>query len=317
MKAKELLLTGLLVLLCAMPHVAMATDTTVTRSYPFESATQKNPHYTVPETVEEGGKTYTLTSVEYEVKAHREPVTVVRTIVTGDPGEYPKEITETVDGASRTLTAQTPTWATGESRRVMQEYASEAEVPQSLTVDGVRLPLASVTAGTKTEAFSAPAVFRSPNPASGLYTIGDTVVTVGDGPLWDGWQTVMTEYLGLSGSSYTLTSGSWDGDWGADGSGYVRTAIYTGTRQTPTWTATYQTEPEYTAEITYTDSQYPDGLYEMEAVATYTVQETGGTLKTILKVGAGVLVVALAAAALIFMLRKKNNKNKDEEESEV
>ena len=76
MKAKELLLTGLLVLLCAMPNVAMAADTTVTRSYPFESATQENPHYTVPETVEEGGKTYTLASVEYEVKEHREPVTV-------------------------------------------------------------------------------------------------------------------------------------------------------------------------------------------------------------------------------------------------
>ena len=118
MKVKELLLTGLLVLLCAMPNVAMAADTTVTRSYPFESATQENPHYTVPETVEEGGKTYTLTSVEYEMKAHREPVTVVRTIVTGDPGDYPKQITETVDGTSRTLTAQTPTWATGESRTV-------------------------------------------------------------------------------------------------------------------------------------------------------------------------------------------------------
>ena len=39
MKVKELLLTGLLVLLCAMPNVAMAADTTVTRSYPFESAT--------------------------------------------------------------------------------------------------------------------------------------------------------------------------------------------------------------------------------------------------------------------------------------
>ena len=298
MKVKELLLTGLLVLLCAMPNVAMAADTTVTRSYPFESATQENPHYTVPETVEEGGKTYTLTSVEYEMKAHREPVTVVRTIVTGDPGDYPKQITETVDGTSRTLTAQTPTWATGESRTVMQEYASESEVPQSLTVDGVRLPLASVTAGTKTEAFSAPAVFQTSNPASRLYAIGDTVVTVGDAPLWDGWQAVMTAYLGLSGSSYTLTGGSWDGDFQQEGDNYTRMAIYTGTRQTPVWTATYQTEPEYTAEITYTDSQYPDGLYEMEAVATYTIQDTGSALETILKVGAGVLVVALAAAAL-------------------
>jgi hypothetical protein len=183
-------------------------------------------------------------------------------------------------------------------------------------VDGVRLPLASVTAGTKTEAFSAPAVFQTSNPASRLYAIGDTVVTVGDAPLWDGWQAVMTAYLGLSGSSYTLTGGSWDGDFQQEGDNYTRMAIYTGTRQTPVWTATYQTEPEYTAEITYTDSQYPDGLYEMEAVATYTIQDTGSALETILKVGAGVLVVALAAAALIFMLRKKNNKKTDEE-SEV
>ena len=109
MKVKELLLTGLLVLLCAMPNVAMAADATVTHSYTFESATQENPYYTVPETLEEGGKTYTLTSVEYEMKAHREPVTVVRTIVTGDPNDYPKEITETVDGSS---TAPPVAWGT-------------------------------------------------------------------------------------------------------------------------------------------------------------------------------------------------------------
>ena len=49
MKVKELLLTGLLVLLCAMPNVAMAADTTVTRSYPFESATQENPQLQYPD----------------------------------------------------------------------------------------------------------------------------------------------------------------------------------------------------------------------------------------------------------------------------
>ena len=97
-----------------------------------------------------------------------------------------------------------------------------------------------------------------------------------------------------------------------DGS-YTRTAIYTGTRETPVWTATYQSAPEYTAEITYTDSQYPDGVYEMEAVATYTYHST---LETILKVGAGVLVVALATACVVWFLRKKNQKNKDKESEE-
>ena len=311
MKAKELLVTGLLVLLCAMPNVAMAAGSTLTRSYTFASATQENPQYTVPETVEEGGKTYSLTNVVYAVKEHREPVTVVRTIVTGDPSDYPKELTEMLDGANYTLTAQMPTWVTGESRTAVREYASESEVPQSLTVDGVSLPLVSVTAGTKTEAFSAPAVFVTPNPASGLYAIGDTVITVGDAPTWDGWEEAVKAELGLSGSSYTLTGGSWDGDFRQEDDGsYTRTAIYTGTRETPVWTATYQSVPEYTAEITYTDSQYPNGVYEMEAVATYTYHST---LETILKVGAGVLVAALATACIVWLLRKKNKKNKDEE----
>lgn len=314
MKAKELLVTGLLVLLCAMPNVAMAAGSTLTRSYTFASATQENPQYTVPETVEEGGKTYSLTNVVYAVKEHREPVTVVRTIVTGDPSDYPKELTEMLDGANYTLTAQMPTWVTGESRTAVREYASESEVPQSLTVDGVSLPLVSVTAGTKTEAFSAPAVFVTPNPASGLYAIGDTVITVGDAPTWDGWEEAVKAELGLNGSSYTLTGGSWDGDFRQqeDGS-YTRTAIYTGTRETPVWTATYQSVPEYTAEIIYTDSQYPNGVYEMEAVATYTYHST---LETILKVGTGVLVVALATACIVWLLRKKNKKNKDEESEE-
>lgn len=314
MKAKELLVTGLLVLLCAMPNVAMAAGSTLTRSYTFASATQENPQYTVPETVEEGGKTYSLTNVVYAVKEHREPVTVVRTIVTGDPSDYPKELTEMLDGANYTLTAQMPTWVTGESRTAVREYASESEVPQSLTVDGVSLPLVSVTAGTKTEAFSAPAVFVTPNPASGLYAIGDTVITVGDAPTWDGWEEVVKAELGLNGSSYTLSGGRWDGDFRQqeDGS-YTRTAIYTGTRETPVWTATYEAVPEYTAEIIYTDSQYPNGVYEMEAVATYTYHST---LETILKVGAGMLVAALATACIVWFLRKKNKKNKDEESEE-
>lgn len=314
MKAKELLVTGLLVLLCAMPNVAMAAGSTLTRSYTFASATQENPQYTVPETVEEGGKTYSLTNVVYAVKEHREPVTVVRTIVTGDPSDYPKELTEMLDGANYTLTAQMPTWVTGESRTAVREYASESEVPQSLTVDGVSLPLVSVTAGTKTEAFSAPAVFVTPNPASGLYAIGDTVITVGDAPTWDGWEEAVKAELGLNGSSYTLSGGRWDGDFRQEDDGsYTRTAIYTGTRETPVWTATYQSVPEYTAEITYTDSQYPNGVYEMEAVATYTYHST---LETILKVGAGVLVAALATACIVWLLRKKNKKNKDEESEE-
>ena len=161
-----------------------------------------------------------------------------------------------------------------------------------------------------------PAVFQTSNPYSDLFAFGGQTIELTDSaaPIWDGWEETVKAELGLNGSSYTLSGGRWDGDFRQqeDGS-YTRTAIYTGTRETPVWTATYQSAPEYTAEITYTDSQYPNGVYEMEAVATYTYHST---LETILKVGTGVLVVALATACIVWLLRKKNKKNKDEESEE-
>ena len=155
MKVKELLLTGLLVLLCAMPNVAMAADTTVTRSYPFESATQENPPPPPPERGGEGGNPPPPTSVEYEMKAHREPVTVVRTIVTGDPGDYPKQITETVDGTSRTLTAQTPM---GHRREPDGDAGIRIGVGGAAEPDGGRRPPA---AGIGDSRYKDGGIFRS------------------------------------------------------------------------------------------------------------------------------------------------------------
>lgn len=324
MKVKRLLLAGLL-LLSAM-QMAWATGgsepttdgNTVIKSYPFVAASRENLSYDVPQELTVNGKTYKLKDVRYEVTGHEDPVTVTKTVQVFDKADYDKEITETVGGTVLRLVAQTPVWHEMPAATITKEYDSQGAVASELDRDGRTYTLQAVTVGTKHTELTVPAVFQTSNPYSALFAFGGQTIELTDSaaPIWDGWEEAVKAELGLNGSSYTLSGGRWDGDFRQqeDGSDlYTRTAIYTGTRETPVWTATYEAVPEYTAEITYTDSQYPNGVYEMEAVATYTYHST---LETILKVGAGVLVAALATACIVWLLRKKNKKNKDEESEE-
>lgn len=322
MKVKRLLLVGLL-LLSAL-QMAWATGdsepttdgNTVIKSYPFVAASRENLSYDVPQELTVNGKTYKLKDVRYEVTGHKAPVTVTKTVQVFDKASYDKEITETVDGTALRLVATTPVWHETPAATITKEYDRQGAVASELDRDGRTYTLQAVTVGTKHTELTVPAVFQTSNPYSDLFAFGGQTIELTDSaaPIWDGWEETVKAELGLNGSSYTLSGGRWDGDFRQqeDGS-YTRTAIYTGTRETPVWTATYQSAPEYTAEITYTDSQYPNGVYEMEAVATYTYHST---LETILKVGTGVLVVALATACIVWLLRKKNKKNKDEESEE-
>lgn len=324
MKTKRLLLAGLL-LLSAL-QMAWATGggestadgKTVIKNYPFVAASQENLKYDVPQELMVDGKPYKLKDVRYEITGHEDPVTATKTVQVFDKADYDKEITETVGGTVLRLVAQTPVWHEMPAATVTKEYDSQGAIASELDRDGKTYTLQAVTTGTKRTELAVPAVFQTSNPYSNLFAFGGQTIELTDTavPVWDGWEEAIKAELGLNGSSYTLSGGRWDGDFRQqhlwDGS-YTRTAIYTGTRETPVWTATYQSAPEYTAEITYTDSQYPDGVYEMEAVATYTYHST---LETILKVGAGVLVVALATACVVWFLRKKNQKNKDKESEE-
>lgn len=324
MKVKRLLLAGLL-LLSAM-QMAWATGgsepttdgNTVIKSYPFVAASRENLLYDVPQELTVNGKTYKLKDVRYEVTGHEDPVTVTKTVQVFDKADYDREITETVDGTALRLVATTPVWHETPAATITKEYDRQDAVASELDRDGRTYTLQAVTVGTKHTELTVPAVFKTSNPYSDLFAFGGQTIELTDSaaPIWDGWEEAVKAELGLNGSSYTLSGGRWDGDFRQqeDGSDlYTRTAIYTGTRETPVWTATYESVPEYTAEITYTDSQYPNGVYEMEAVATYTYHST---LETILKVGAGVLVAALATACIVWLLRKKNKKNKDEESEE-
>lgn len=322
MEVKRHLLAGLLLL--STMQMAWATEgsetatdgNTVIKNYPFVAASQEDLKYDVPQELTVDGKIYKLKDVRYEITGHEAPVTATKTVQVFDKADYDREITETVDGTALRLVATTPVWHETPAAKITKEYDRQGAVASELDRDGRTYTLQAVTVGTKHTELTVPAVFKTSNPYSALFAFGGQTIELTDSaaPIWDGWEEAVKAELGLNGSSYTLSGGRWDGDelLAEDGS-YTRTAIYTGTRETPVWTATYEAVPEYTAEITYTDSQYPNGVYEMEAVATYTYHST---LETILKVGAGVLVAALATACIVWLLRKKNKKNKDEESEE-
>lgn len=323
MKTKRLLLAGLLLLSALQmawatgDSISTADGKTVIKSYPFVAASQENLKYDVPQELMVDGKPYKLKDVRYEITGHEDPVTATKTVQVFDKADYDKEITETVGGTVLRLVAQTPVWHEMPAATVTKEYDSQGAVASELDRDGKTYTLQAVTTGTKRTELAVPAVFQTSNPYSNLFAFGGQTIELTDTavPVWDGWEEAVKAELGLNGSSYTLTGGSWDGDFRQqeDGS-YTRTAIYTGTRETPVWTATYQTEPEYTAEITYVDENYSDGQYAALAIASYTLDTS--VIEIVLKVGCGIAVLALAAACIVRLLEKKHKKNKDEE-SEV
>lgn len=325
MKVKRLLLAGLL-LLSAM-QMAWATGgsepttdgNTVIKSYPFVAASRENLLYDVPQELTVNGKTYKLKDVRYEVTGHEDPVTVTKTVQVFDKADYDREITETVDGTALRLVATTPVWHETPAATITKEYDRQDAVASEMDRDGRTYTLQAVTVGTKHTELTVPAVFKTSNPYSALFAFGGQTIELTDSaaPIWDGWEEAVKAELGLNGSSYTLSGGRWDGDFRQqeDGSDlYTRTAIYTGTRETPVWTATYEAVPEYTAEITYVDENYSDGQYAALAIASYTLDTS--VIEIVLKVGCGIAVLALAAACIVRLLEKKHKKNKDEE-SEV
>lgn len=326
MEVKRHLLAGLLCPLLTLQmawatgdSISTADDKTVIKNYPFVAASQENLKYDVPQELTVDGKIYKLKDVRYEITGHEDPVTVTKAVQVFDKADYDREITETVDGTALRLVATTPVWHETPAATITKEYDRQGAVASELERDGRTYTLQAVTVGTKHTELTVPAIFQTSNPYSALFAFGGQTIELTDSaaPIWDGWEEAVKAELGLNGSSYTLSGGRWDGDFRQqhlwDGS-YTRTAIYTGTRETPVWTATYQSAPEYTAEITYVDEKYPDGQYAALAVASYTPDTS--VIEIVLKVGCGAAVLALAAACIVRLLEKNHKKNKDEESEE-
>lgn len=301
--------------MASLSSVALAAeDMTVegkraTKVYQFQTETDKDLSYDgVEKELTVGRKTFVLEDVQYEVIEHVDPVAVTKTVTAQNQSDYDKEITEKIDGKDVRLIAKEPEWKELATEKEEREYASEAEVLQSIMVDGKTYHLSETTAGSKAEPFSAPAAFRAPTDTTTLFEFNGKIVEITGEPTWSGYEADVAAYLGVNGNEYQITGASWDGGFVQSGDEYVRTAIFTGVRNVPVYTATYEADEKYSAEITYVDGVHPDGWYEVKATATYTLKND--VVMTIVKVGAGALVLAGAAAAIIAVLKKKKKNEK-------
>ena len=91
----------------------------------------------------------------------------------------------------------------------------------------------------------------------------------------------------------------------------MRRANVVGTKVVPLVTATFSNvasaKTTYTAKVKYLDSEYPDGKTETIAICTY--QKKRIDIQTLIKIGAGVAIIALAAATILYYIRKKKSEN--------
>lgn len=262
------------------------------------------------EKIKKDGKTYKLINVSYKVIEKRKPVIYTKTITLSDKSKLKREITKTIDGKSYDLTViKEPKWKDKSisERTETREYASKDRVPQNLSVEGKKLNLVNVKETTKKDTYSAPITFYSNSKNTNLYYFNGKVVSLQNGqPRWAGSESDIKNRLGINNRQYSINSVNWQGGYTKTANGYVRRATVSGTKVIPVAVATFQTERKtnYTAKVTYTDSQFPDG--ETKTLATATYEKEGLTVQDYIKIGAGVLILALGIAFLIWWLRKKN-----------
>lgn len=286
----------------------------ITKTYTFHPKTEKNLSYDVPKTITKNGKKYELVDVKYQVDRDK-TVTKTETVITADKEDYPKTITE--NGVELKITSDPVKWEEVKSDAVIikQEYRNKSDIPSSITSSkadkegekiDITLTLTNTDQNSRSERFSAPAVFYSPEANSRVYMFNGKRVTIsGNSPTWSGYEQDVKDYLGLNGNSYAVTGGSWSAAATRQGDSYVRTATFTGTRTVPFYTATFtedDTRVQYQADITYTN-------ITAKAIGTY---EPVTNFAKYIAIGAGLVILIAAAIALIYYLAKKKRQEKED-----
>lgn len=304
-------LIGVLLIFSSTSVVFGATQ--IERTYTFYPKTDKNLKYDVPKSIEKDGKTYVLSDVKYSVN---DEIKVSKHVTTNNKSDFPKLITEMIEGEKIELTADEDNIKWQENTngiKKIQEYKSRGEIPEKInatkeddsgnSVDIV-CELSNVENISRTEKFSAPAKFYAPDPAGVLYQFNGKIVTIaGSNPTWSGYQADVKDYLGLTGNTYSVTGGSWASEFVKQGDAYVRTATFSGTKSVPlyraTFTETADTATTYTADIDYKK-------IVATATATYEAETNIGKL---IAIGAGILILIALIIAILYLIARKRRKN--------
>ena len=318
------IMAGMALTMCsAFPACGTEKKTTaadLVKTYDFSVEKADDFSFGAPKEVKENGKKYKLKDITYEVVRDNR-IETVKEVITQNKEDYEKTIEYTLpNGRTIQLVASDPmvNWRECSTERLekTREYPRKESIPQTITAtkpdaEGrpaeVALELASVENATKSESFTAPAAFYSPSENGNRYSFNGKVVSVSaSSPTWDGYEDDVKEYLGLSGRTYKINGGTWNGDASFDGTNHVRHATYSGIRTTPLFVATYR-EPETAlcaADITYCGY---NGKGKVRAIAEY---DRVFPAPDTIKIGAALLLLALAIAAMLFLIGKKRKAGK-------
>lgn len=316
MKAKRILAVALalsVIVTGSAFSIAQAKEKPLIKEYTFKAESEDNLSYDAKKEIKVDGQKYVLKGEPKLEVVKSNKITEKRTVTVTNKEDLEDSIT--VDGVK--LKLSDVKWSDAANRTtITNTYDSQSEIPDSITstkeVGDKTIDITLTKSNTETfttpQNFTAPAYFTG-HPDSPFYLFNGKQVTLQNGqPKWNGWQSDVSEYLGINNSQYTINSISWAGDFTSNGNGeYNRTATVSGVRQVPGWNVTYietdDTATTYTAEATY-EGIDPDRAVEAKAIAEY---EKAG-LSTIVKViftAAGILVAAGLIIAILFAFKKK------------
>ena len=314
-KTTAVLIIAMLVILQALPiYAAEKADGDITKTYTYISSDRYGKDKEIAKHITEGGKTYKLKDIRYEA----EPLSLKRNIKTGTDRKFDKKIKAKVDGKVYTFISSADIkWTKNAERKEMTkdvEYLNRAGIPNEVQEGEYTLKLNNIEEKSRTENFTAPALFISYSQDATEYYFNGKRVSIGSVPVWEGYAKDINEYLGVNGANYLITGGRFTGEnlpsGSADGH-YERTAVYSGTRQVPYYLANYTYSGDdlenvsYKASVLYTST---DG-YKVKATAYY--EKEGMSLKQkIIVFSAGILVLAVAAAIVIVLAKRKKREKK-------
>lgn len=302
----------------ALPQIISAdTGDTIQKEYEFTAQDKDQLHYPALEEITEAGVTYRLKDISYEIIEQSEPVSVERKVITDDPEDYPKTVTKKIDGTAVTLKAQEPSWEKRKVQKtyqhIVKEYVGEETPAEQITVQGDVYRILTENSTERIENFRSTAIFTAEDENTIFYRFqGKLVEIAGDDPVWNGYEQDLGNYLGFTGSTYTIDSMKWDGGFISNGDGYERKAIVSGTKKIPVRTVTYTNdtpeneEYEYVANIRYVDQDTAADV-RARAIATYEKSSKGLSKAAMIMVGAGTAVLVLAAASLIYYLARRRS----------
>lgn len=298
-----LLIAAMMILTMSAPAYA-ASEKTITQDYYFEADSPDNLSYPVDQKeLEIDGRHYRLTDVSCEL--YSQPLVEKKSLKSNNKAAEPY-ITRTVEGTEFKLYApENIDWKDNEVE-YRQEYKSEADALQTVTVDDKELSLKFVEAVNRVDPVSTTAYFYSESPDADEYEFNGKTVTLKNGkPVWDGYKEDYADYLGVENNNdYAITGSSWNGSAKETDNGYVRTATVYGTKKVNYVVATYglkDGEARYTADVTYTSK------YIGHAAVTYERYMTN--IQKVIYAGVGIGILIILATAILFILKRRNNED--------